>query len=301
MVNTFLFCLLALFWGGSFVAIKFVVNSIPPNTGAFYRVLFSVIFLLLLSLKSLRIPKGFWGKELILTSITGLCALGIPFSLLFWGETIVSPSIAGILNGSVPFWTLIVAIIFFRGAEKITLKKIFGLIAGFIGIACIFGPKIQFTGANRELLGLLAICAMAIFYAFGINLNKKVLNNNTIITKRLNIIVQQIAAAIFLLIMMLVIEGKPDFQLLFQPTNFLSIIYLALFSTALAFIIFFRLIRDMGAVKASTVTFFVPIIAMLIDWVIFKRVLAANEIVGTVIILSSIFLLKKKARSISDS
>ncbi len=293
MLNQVLFALLAFFWGGSFIAIKNLIIEVPSFSAAFYRVGFSVVFLAIIYLKSIKIPKGFSKQELLLTSITGLCSVGIPFSLLFWGERFITPSIAGVINGTVPFWTLIVGILFFNELKNLTYKKLIGLALGFIGIIFIFGPKLTLKGDSNELWGLLAVVGMAFSYAIGINLNKRILSANKYFTKSLNIIVQQIASAIYLLLVVLVTDGVPNLELLLRPVNGLSVIYLSLFSTCLAFIIFYRLIEQLGAIKASTVTFFVPAVALLLDYLIYNAQLSILEGIGAIIILLSMVLLKE--------
>lgn len=292
MLNFCLFGILSLFWGGSFVAIKYLIEDVPSFTAAFYRVFFSIIFLLIIYSKKVHIPKGFWGKELVYTSLAGLCSIGVPFTLLFWGERYVSPSIAGVLNGTVPFWTLLISIIFFGGMGDVTKRKVLGLVMGFCGISFIFAPRITLSGDINEVYGLIAIVFMALFYAVGINLNKKILSHNKIITKSLNLLVQQISSVIYLAIVLLAFDGIPDFSLLAKPQNYMSVIYLSLFSTCFAFIIFYRLIDVFGPVKASTVTFFVPPIALALDSVIYNRQLNMYEAVGAVIIILSMFMLK---------
>lgn len=294
MINTALFMLLACFWGGSFVAIKFLIHDIPSFTAAFYRVFFSTIFLSLIFMRSIKIPKGFWGKELIYSVIAGLCSIGIPFSLLFWGERFVSPSIAGVLNGTVPFFTLIIGIVFLRQIKSITFEKVIGLFAGFIGIALIFGPRVSFKGDSSEMFGLLAIIGMSFFYGIGINLNRKILTKNKIITGNLSLIIQHIVSFIYLAILMLFVDGIPDLSLLLKSQNALSLFYISFISTCLAFIIFYRLIREMGSVEASSVTFFVPAIALILDNIIYDQSLSMNEGIGTGIIFLSMFFLREK-------
>ncbi len=293
MINYLLFGLLSLFWGGSFVAIKYLIEDIPSFTAAFYRVFFSILFLILIYFKSIQIPKGWWGKELFFSSLAGLCSIGIPFCLLFWGERYVSPSMAGVLNGTVPFWTLMLSLMLFDGMKHITLKKVLGLVLGFVGITFIFGPKLSISGNQDEIYGLIAIVFMAISYSVGINLNKKILSHNKIITRNLNTIVQQVVSALFLGLVLLFVDGLPNLSLLIDPQNYLSILYLSLFSTCFAFIIFYSLIHHFGPVKASTVTFFVPPIALALDGIIYGRELTSFEGLGATIIIISMFLLKE--------
>ena len=300
MFNYLLFALLSFFWGGSFIAIKYLITEVPSFTGAFYRVFFSVIFLILLSLLGFakkidfsKIKNKGLKKELLFTIVTGLFSVGIPFSLLFWGEKFIIPSLAGVINGTVPFWTLIISILLFNGYKDLTLKKVIGLALGFAGIVFIFGPKISFSGNVMELWGLVAVTGMAMSYSMGINLNKKVLAENQIFTGTLNIVTQQVASFIYLFMVLIFTDGLPEWSLLLKPANGLSVLYLSLFSTAIAFIIFYRLITIMGPVKASTVTFFVPPVALLLDNLVYGSTLSYTEGLGALVILTSMYFLKE--------
>lgn len=294
MINIILFTTLAIFWGGSFVAIKEVLTALPSFTGAFYRILFSFIFLIIIYSRKIKFPQGFWGKELIQISICGLFSIAIPFSLLFLGEMHISPSMAGVLNGTVPFWTLIIGIIFFNTGSKTTKSQIMGLVVGFIGIIFIFAPKLAFRGDTNEIWGLFLVTVMAGSYSIGINLNKKIMGQTTIIPRHLNLIVQQFVSVIFLAVIVFAVDGTPDISLLNSHSVLGSILYLAFFSTCIAYIIFYKLIHEIGAVKASTVTFFVPPIALALDAVIYGRELTSFELIGAGIILLSMVLLRAK-------
>jgi drug/metabolite transporter (DMT)-like permease len=294
MLNKALFFALALFWGGSFVAIKYLINDVPSFTAAFYRVFFAVIFLSLIYSRSIKIPKGFFGKELLYSLLAGMFSIGIPFGLLFWGERYISASLAGVLNGTVPFWTLLIGIIFLNQINRVSKEKVLGLVTGFIGISLIFGPRIKFDGNILELQGLMAVLLMAISYGIGINLNRAILTKNKIISGPISLISQHIVSALYLGCVALYMDGVPDLTLLLKPDVAISLFYLSFFSTTLAFIIFFKLIKEVGSVEASSVTFFVPAIALIIDILIFGHSLSILEGLGTVIIFVSMFLLREK-------
>ena len=294
MLNKALFFALALFWGGSFVAIKYLINDVPSFTAAFYRVFFAVIFLSLIYSRSIKIPKGFFGKELLYSLLAGMFSIGIPFGLLFWGERYISASLAGVLNGTVPFWTLLIGIIFLNKINRVSKEKVLGLVTGFIGISLIFGPRIKFDGNILELQGLFAVLLMAISYGIGINLNRAILTKNKIISGPISLISQHIVSALYLGCVALYMDGVPDLTLLLKPDVAISLFYLSFFSTTLAFIIFFKLIKEVGSVEASSVTFFVPAIALIIDILIFGHSLSILEGLGTVIIFVSMFLLREK-------
>jgi len=294
VINYLLFITLSVFWGGSFVAIKYLIEDVPAFNAAFYRVFFAIIFLGIVYIRKLKLPKGWFGPELFYSSVAGLCSIGVPFSLLFWGEKFVSPSMAGVLNGTVPLWTLIISILFFDGRSEVTTRKVVGLFMGFTGIGLIFGPKLSITGNLNEIYGLVAIVVMAIFYGVGLNINRRVVTTNKLIVGPVNTVLQQIVSAIYLFGVMIIFDGVPDLTLLTKQTNYLSVIYLAFFSTGMAFIIFYRLIEVFGAVKASTVTFFVPPIALCLDAILFGRSLSLFEGLGASVVFFSMYMLRNR-------
>ncbi len=294
MINSLLFSLLACFWGGSFIAIKYAISDIPAFTAAFYRVFFASIFLAIIFFRSIKLNKFLWEKELIYVALAGLCSIGIPFSLLFWGEQFIAPSIAGILNGTVPFWTLIIGFVFLQDPKTISPFKITGLFLGLIGMCFIFGPKIKMQGNIEELYGLLSLVSMAVTYGIGTNLNRKILTKNQNIKGPTSLFIQHIVAAIYLGCISIFVDGPFDLELLIISKNAWSIFYLSFFSTSLAFIIFFRLIRELGSVTASSVTFFVPAVALILDIAINGHLLTLFEGIGTIIIFTSMYFLKEK-------
>ena len=298
MLNNILFLLVAIFWGGSFVAIKYLIHDVSPFTAAFYRVFFALIFLSLFFVRKLRLRKDpALFKEILLSMFTGVISIGVPFSLLFWGEMYIAPSLAGLLNGTVPFWTTILAIFIFKHEQRITQAKVLGLILGFIGILFIFGPKITMEGKVEEIMGLCAIIVMSFSYAVGINLNRKYLAHNKVVTTEQNLVIQHIASSLYLFALVLIIEGPIDLSLLLKPVNALSVLYLSLFSTCIAFIIFFRLIKEIGPIRASSVTFFVPAVAIILDIVINKAYFTIYEAIGAAIIFISMSLLNKSKKA----
>lgn len=294
MLHALLFSLLALFWGGSFVAIKNLIHDVPSTTGAFYRVFFSVLFLVLIYNRKIRITKIKNLKEIFASGITGLCLIGIPFSLLFWGEKFISPSIAGVLNGTVPIWATLISIMLFNGKQDITKLKMLGIMTGFGGLCIIFLPKIKLNGDMNEIYGLIAVLGMAIFYGLGTNFSKHLVAKNKEIIGQTNVFIQQVFALIYLTVLMLINDGLPDFTLLSNPSIGASVLYLSLLSTTVAFIIFHHLIAHYGPVKTSTVTFFIPPVSLLIDNVFYGTKLSSYEIIGALIILSSMYLMRDK-------
>jgi len=295
MKNVFLFVLLSSFWGGSFVAIKYVVNGgIPPVSGAFARVGVAFVFLVIVTRvlgKSFRLEPGVRRK----VWLTGLFAQGIPFALLFWGEKSISAGLAGILNGTVPILTIVFAVVFLRDLESVTPRKVVGLAMGLIGIGTIFYPVIHFRGNPDEIYGAIAVFGMSVSYGIGTTLNRRLLAGRAKVDFYGNLIHQHIASLAFLIGTVLILEA-PNSTDTFQPniSALLSILYLGILSTGVAFIVFYHLIREWGAIRASTVTYLVPIFGLAFDYLFFRNTPDRFEVIGITAVFLAIFLIQSE-------
>lgn len=293
-LDAVLFALLAAFWGGSFVAIKFAVLVFPP--------LFSAALRVALALAVLAAYFAWDGRDLRAPAaarrrmwLAGLFAQGIPFALLFWGEKKISPGLAGIINGTVPIWTFVFGLAAGTG-ESFTLKKTAGLALGFLGIAVICSPMLSFGGTRAELLGTAAVFGMAFSYGVGTLLTRSLLSGGAKVDFRANLVHQLAASTVFLLIGSFLLETWPSPALVFSSfAALVSIVYLGVFSTAAAFLIYFHLIREWGAVRASAVTYVAPIIALFWDYVFFRNVPNKAESVGVLAVLAGVVLLHQPA------
>jgi drug/metabolite transporter (DMT)-like permease len=293
-VDLILFALLAAFWGGSFVAIKFAVQVFPSTFSAMLRVALALAVLFALfryQRKELSVSfptrRRMW--------LAGLFAQGLPFALLFWGEKRISPGLAGIINGTVPIWTFVFGLLSGNG-EKFTARKTGGLVLGFAGIAIICSPLFSFGGTRGEIAGTAAVFLMAICYGIGTLLTRSLLSGAAKADFRANIFHQNCASLAFLFALSLFAEPWPSAHAVFaSPAAVTSIIYLGVFSTALAFLIYFHLIREWGAVRASAVTYVAPIIAVFWDYVFFRNIPDRFEVVGVLAVLSGVVLLHAPA------
>jgi drug/metabolite transporter (DMT)-like permease len=294
-VDVVLFALLAALWGGSFVAIKFAVAVFPSTFGAMLRVAIALAVLVAIfryERRNLRVPfparSRMW--------LAGLFAQGLPFALLFWGEKRISPGLAGIINGTVPIWTFVLGLLAGSG-ETFTRRKTFGLLLGFAGIAIICSPLLSFGGTRGEIAGTAAVFLMAICYGVGTLLTRSLLSGSAKADFRANAFHQNCASAVFLAIVSYFAEPWPSAGVVFaSPAAVASILYLGVFSTALAFLIYFHLIREWGAVRASAVTYVAPIIAVFWDYVFFRNVPNRFEVIGVLAVLSGVVLLHAPAQ-----
>lgn len=301
LTNLFLFILLGAFWGGSFVAIKYVVSSVEASFAAFLRMAIAslCIFLIFSAQKKLRkLPKELrlkvWG--------IGLLSLGGPFALLFWGQGLISAGLGGLLNASVPIWTSLLVLFIFPGEERAKLHPLtyVGIALGFGGIFILFWPILK-QGEWGAISGGLAVLLGALMYAGGNIANRQVLTRYRSLGMSPFLFHQHIAGMLFLLLCSFVFEpwSEINFSAFFEWDIFLGIFYLGFFSTAIALLIYFHLLREIGSVRTGAVTYLVPIFALFWDYVIFGNPPTGVQMIGMAIILLSIGFLRTRSSPVN--
>jgi len=278
------FALIALFWGGSFLAIKESVEVFPPFMAAAMRVGVATLIMLVLMFyrKGERVPRNIRLSMLA----NGLFTLGFPWALLFWGEQYVAPAIAGIINASTPLFTVLIATLVVRN-ERAHWNKWLGVILGFFGVIIIFAPKVA-AGAGSDLKGMLAILGMAISYGVGIVWLKSLTNR---VAPANAFFYQGTGALMFLVPLSLLVEWNALMNTGWgSSSGWVSIFYLGVFSTALAQLMFFIVIRDLGSVTASAVTYIPPVIAVVLDRIVYGRFIGADALIGAAVVLIGVRL-----------
>jgi drug/metabolite transporter (DMT)-like permease len=288
-----LFWILAFLWGGSFIAVKYVVATVPPVWGAGFRLTCALLFLTAI--------YKLMGKKLYVAPhlrrrvfFSGLASQGIPFSLLFWGEQSISPGLSGILNGTTPIWAFIFGMLFLRQHEPFTKKKLIGLLVGMMGLLFIFGPELAGGLSNSSTLGTIAVGLMGLSYGVGTIINKSVMVHKDHPTLEASLFWQTLASTLFVGTIAFAIEGKPNLMWFSNTPFVLATLYMGCFSTAIAFILYFKLLHEMGAVKASAVGYLIPITAVLLDFIINKNVPRSSDLLGAVVILAGIFIIQDR-------
>jgi drug/metabolite transporter (DMT)-like permease len=291
-VKYIFFILIALFWGGSFIAIKEVVTVAPPLMGATMRLAAALIFFFIFfpaTGKKFFVPRPLLWK----VWLTGLFIQGIPFSLLFWGEQRISPGLAGILNGCTPVFTFILSFLFLRGSETITSTKVIGLLISLVGMCTIFYPKLQMTGSHDELMGTISVFLMAVSYAVGTILARRNFSGKDKIDIYAGIFQQTLASFVYLTILSFLFEDwRHHLPEMFSTTVILGSLYLGWISTAIAFLLFYYLMEHWGAIRVSSVTYLVPLAALIFDYLFNHQVPTTYEFSGVIIILTGIALIQ---------
>lgn len=301
MSNFILFILIACFWGGSFLAIHPLVSQMPPLLAGSLRILVAILFLAVLmpiQKVKFKLPK----EARVDVWWTGFVAFSLPFALLFWGEKSISAGLAGVLNGTVPIWVFILGSIFTPGQESITLRKVAGLLLGLGGVVSIFYPKIVSSQADPSIWGTLAVLGMAISYGTSVLLNRRVFSEFKTLHPLTNLFHQLVSGLIASLLISFIFEGFPNPQEWGSfKTILIAELYLGCISTGVAFLLFYKLIKVWGSVRAATVTYVVPAVALGFDLLINSNVPGVHELVGVLgitlgVVILNFPVLEKKAR-----
>ena len=288
--NIHLLILLASLWGPSFLFIKIAVLEIPPIMLAALRIGIAALILnALLILRGERLPSplNFWKK----TIVAGFFAQAIPFVLINWGEQYVDSSLASILNGLMPLFTIIFAH-FIIVEERLTRQKVFGVLLGFLGLIVLVLPNIM-GGVTGSTLGILAIAAATVSYGFGLSYIRKHFAH----TPSFKAPAAQLASvSIYLVPTAFLLD--PGFSLGQVSLSALgSLLVLALFGTAIAFIVYFKLIERSSAGYASLVTYLMPIYGVILGVIFLGESISIWMVLGASLILVGIRVTKKRLRA----
>ena len=281
--DIFLLVLLGLIWGSSFFNIKIATYSYEPITLALVRVIFASIPLILLcKLKNIKIEA--FSNEWKNYAIIGLCNITIPFILIAIGTSKINSYLAAMLMSTTPLSGTILAH-FFTKNEKINIFKVIGILIGFSGILFLFLDKI-IINENNYIFALITILGST-FYSIGGILTIKIKNrgNENVTTST------TIWSLIFLLPMALILE-KPW---LATPSieSTLSLLYLGIVATGIAWLIRFRILTVNGLVFQTQVAYLIPIFGIIFGYFLMGEVITWKVIVSLVVILFGIYIFKK--------
>lgn len=294
--NFCLFLLLALLWSGSFINIKIVVDTLPPIFCAMMRVLISLICLSILFtttrkhvFKPSRNYTAIW--------IAGLFTQAIPFGLLFYGEKFIAPALASIINSTVSIWSLLLGMMMFRDFSQLTPTKIIGIASGFLGMTLVFLPFLH--GHESSLIGIIAIVGMAVSYAIGSLINQHVIFKTMNAKFETNLVQQHFSSLLLLIITSLALESWPPMSSLLSAKLLLAFLYLGLVATAIAWVIYFYLIREWGAVRTTSVMYIVPVLAIFWDFLFLHIIPTSTELMGIATILTGVTLIQWARKPVS--
>lgn len=273
-----LLLLLSFLWGGAFFFAAVAVRELPPLTVVLSRTGLASLALALL----LRFRRGDWplrGRAVPAFLIMGILNNLLPFSLLFWAQTMIPSGLASILNATTPIFSIVVAHLLLAD-ERMTSNKAIGIAFGFLGVVVLLGGDLM-DGKGFALTGMLACLGAALSYGLAGTYGRRFRSMGLSATQ---VAFGQLAATTLMMV--------PIASLIDRPWNLpvpglsvlASMLALAVASTALAYVIFFRLLASAGAVNTALVTLLIPVSAILLGAVFLEETLAVRHYAGMALI-----------------
>lgn len=276
---------LALIWGSSFVWIKIGLRGFTPMQVVFLRCLLGAIVLLAIGrLHRLRLPSHpvLW-SHFVVTAAVGNVA---PFFLFGVGEQSIDSNLAGILNATTPLWTVALAALT-RTERAISPARALGLLLGLVGAIVIFAPWQLSTGAANSVPGETACLVAAVLY--GVHF---VYAGRFLTSQGLDPIVLstgQLTAAAVLSVLVLPIGWQIPHP---QGDALASVAVLGVLCTGIAYILNFRLLTDDGPTVTSTVTYLIPVAAVLFGTALLGESVSLRVLAGMIVVLAGVGLVQ---------
>ncbi|MDJ0780922.1 MAG: DMT family transporter [Desulfosarcinaceae bacterium] len=273
---------LSLIWGGSFFFVEVVLVELPPLTVVQGRVTLAAAALLIyLHLGRHRLPSSprTWGQFALL----GLLNNALPFGLIVWGQTHITGGQAAIVNAATPIFSVMLAH-FVTRTERLTPHRTAGVLLGWIGVVVLIGLD-ALKGLHMAAGGQMAVLGAALSYAVA-----------ALYGRRFKDLAPQVVAAgmltcAALLLMPVTLVVDRPWQIMPGPITWTALVALALVSTSLAYIIYFRVLASAGATNILLVTFLIPVSAISLGALFLNERLAGSSVGGMVMILAGLALI----------
>jgi drug/metabolite transporter (DMT)-like permease len=276
---------LAILWGSGFTLIEIGLRSVPPNTLVFARMALAVPpLLLLLKRRGETLPGDFKSWEML--TIVGLLNVVVPFILFYWGMTQISTGLASILNATTPLWG-VVAAHFLTRDEKATLARVIGVLFGVAGIAVMIGVD-ALKGMSSGILAQIACLIATLCYALGSIYGRRFGQSGM---TPLSLATGQVITSAIVLLPIALFTDAPLSLPMPGMDFWLSTIAMAVFSTSLAYFLFFKLVESAGASNSLLVTFLIPIVAIVLGAAFLGERFSVNQGAGVVLIAMGLVLL----------
>ena len=285
------FAALCIIWGSTWLGIKIGLDFLPPFTFAGLRfAAATIVLVLLVKILHGKSPSGRSSWSLMM--FLGIFQLTIPYGLVFWGEQYISSGLSAVLFATLTFFVVIFA--HFLANEKLTQVKAVGIVSSFAGLMVVFWRDlaIQNFTIGSSFLGSIAVVGSAASAALANVVARRYANK---IDPPVNVLVQSAICSLTLCVLGFLTESSAPMH--FTLLGIGMILYLGIIGSAVAFVCLYWLLKQTTATNTSLFAFFTPILALLLGWLVLGEVPDPNVGVGTVLILTGVYLtLKPKGR-----
>ena len=289
LLDYLLLTLLALIWASAFFNIKIATYSFGPITIAFLRVFFGAIPVLLLCFyKNIKIEA--FSKDWYWFAIIGFINLVAPFFLIAYGIKSVQSNLAAILMSTTPLSSTVLGH-FYTKNEKFNFVKTFGILIGFSGIVYLFSDNLLINQNN--FLSALLILLGSTCYVIGGVLTLK-------ISKEKN---ENVTGSILIWAVIILI---PFVSFIEQPWNLsprldstISVVYLGLVSTGIAWLLRFRILVNNGLIFQSQVSYLIPIFGTILSYIFLKEMITTKVLISLIAVVVGIYFVKEGSKKIN--
>ena len=284
--NWLMLIALSIIWGGSYFFTKYALQAFSPVFIVFVRVTLGALVLLPFTLKTGKqylLDRKNWPYFLILGALNNV----IPFSLIAWSQTRISGSLASIINATTPFFTALIAH-YVTSDEKLTTSKVFGIALGFFGVVVLIGFNVLKT-ISMTNLGELAALIAAVSYACAGIFGRRFKGMPSVAVANAQLIASAIIAAPL-------IAFERGALIIADPgwMSLLAISVMAILSTGVAYILYFRILSSSGATNVLLVTLLVPVSAIILNTTISGEVLPLKAFLGMVFIALGLLMIDRR-------
>ena len=283
LIDYFLLTLLALIWASAFFNIKIATYSFGPVTIALLRVFFGAIPVLILCVYK-KIKVEAFSKDWYWFAIIGFINLVVPFFLISYGVKSVQSNLAAILMSTTPLSSTILGH-YYTKDEKFNFTKTIGILIGFAGIVYLFSDNLLINESN--FFSAILILVGSTCYVIGGVLTLKIKEK-----KNENVTGSILIWAVIILIPLSFLIEKPwTYNPSIQST--ISVIYLGLVSTGIAWLLRFKILVDNGLIFQSQVSYLIPIFGTILSYIFLKELITVKVLISLIAVVIGIYFVRR--------
>lgn len=276
-------CFLSLIWGGSFLAFSLALRELGVFTTVAFRIAGGALVLgIYVRLRKMALPKNprIWGAFMVM----GLLNNVIPFSLIAWGQLRIPSGLASILNASTALFGVLVASVIFSD-ERLTTPKAVGVSLGFLGVSIAIGLSAM-RDLNLTSLSQLAIIGAALSYALAGAWARGTMQG---LSPQVSAAGMTICASVIMIPLALQVDGVPDFD--YATTTWGAIIYSSVFATALAYLLYYRVLEMAGSGNLMLVTLTITPVAIILGARVLDEALPRQAYIGFALLAAGLLVI----------
>src|SRR6185312_9204998 len=276
-------------WGSTWLFIKLVLEDLPPLTFAGIRfVIACAIVFTIIRIRGIQLPRA--RADWLLLAVTGVLSFGLNYGLVFWGEQYISSGLAALLQSTLPAFGLVFAHLHLP-AERLSWTRIGGVVLGVCGVAVVFSNQLAIAG-RQALAGCVALILSAAFAAYSNVLVKAY-------GKKLNPAIMAAGQMFFGLLLLfavgLPLEGNP-FRFHWTPIALISLLYLAVVGSVIAFLLYYWLVQNMDVTKSMLIALVTPVVAVILGMLVLNEEFGWRTLAGGAMIMLGIAMIVVRTR-----